>query len=348
MTTSFLENCVPRLTAAMMIVISLAGCNRQAPPAAAQAKSTFLRQVQVIELPGVEGRFDHFAADVKGGRLFVAALGNGTMEVIDTAAGKRAGSVTGLKKPQGVAFMPESGRVAVACGDDGSVRFYDAATLKPTGPVATGLDDADNLRYDSAGERLFVGYGSGALVAIEPKRARKVGEIKLERHPESFQLERQGARIFVNVPEAGHVAVVDRRQGKVTAAWPIEGAAANFPMALDEPNHRLFVGCRKPARLLVLDTQTGKAVASVDVIGDTDDLFYDAASKRIYVAGGGGKVTVVAQLAPDRYEIIGEVVTAPGARTAFFVPETGRLYVAVPKRGAQSAELRVYEVVSGR
>jgi YVTN family beta-propeller protein len=335
-----------RTNVAILVVLLAAGCSADSGGKADKA-TPLLRQVQVIELPGVEGRLDHFAADTKGGRLFVAALGNNSLEVIDTAAGKRAGSVTGLKKPQGVAFLPESGRLAVACGDDGMLRFYDAATLKP-GPVIEGLDDADNVRYDAAARRLYVGYGGGALAVIDPETARKVGEIKLDGHPESFQLERQGTRIFVNVPEAKHVAVVDRQKGTVTAAWPTDGASANFPMALDEPNHRLFVGCRKPAKLLVLDTQAGKTVTSVDVVGDTDDLFYDAANKRIYVAGGGGKITVVSQAAPDRYEVIGEVETAPGARTAYFVAEAGRLYVALPKRGAQSAELRVYEVVSGR
>jgi DNA-binding beta-propeller fold protein YncE len=238
--------------------------------------------------------------------------------------------------------------LAVACGDDGTLRFYDSATLKP-GPVVDNLDDADNVRYDAAAKKLYVGYGGGALAVIDPETARKVGEIKLEGHPESFQLERQGRRIFVNVPEAKHVAVIDRQKGTVTATWSIGSATANFPMALDEANHRLFIGCRKPAKVVVLDTQTGKAVASVEVVGDTDDLFYDAANERIYVAGGGGKVTIVSQAAPDRYEVIGEVETAPGARTTYFIPETGRLYVAVPKRGgAQSAELRVYEAASGR
>src|SRR5258705_5527565 len=169
-----------RTSVAIRVVLLTAGCAADSSAKADKA-SPLLRQAQVIELPGVEGRFDHFAADVKGGRLFLAALGNGTMEVIDTATGKRAGSITGLKKPQGVAFLPESGRLAVACGDDGTLRFYDATTLKP-GPVVDGLDDADNVRYDAAAKRLYVGYGGGgALAVIDPATARQVGEVKLER-----------------------------------------------------------------------------------------------------------------------------------------------------------------------
>src|SRR5258706_980674 len=185
------------------------GCNTNGQGAPIAAGDRWLKLVHTIPLPNVEGRFDHFAADPRGHRLFIAALGNDTLEVIDTDAGTRAGSVTGLHKPTGVAFLPESGQVAVASGDDGTVRFYDRATLKP-GPKVEGLDDADNVRYDPAAKRLYVGYGSGALAIIDAEKAQKVADIKLDAHPESFQLEKSGKRIFVNVTQAGHIAVVDR------------------------------------------------------------------------------------------------------------------------------------------
>jgi outer membrane protein assembly factor BamB len=189
-----------------------------------------------------------------------------------------------------------------------------------------------------------VGYGEGGLAAIDPESGKQVADIKLDAHPESFQLETNGKRIFVNVPNAGHVAVVDRETGTVIEKIPMKEARANFPMALDEADHRLFIGCRKPAELLVLDMETGKTVASVDIVGDTDDLFYDAANKRIYVSGGEGRVTVISQVSADNYDVAGQVATAPGARTSFFVPETGTLYVAVPHRGAQKTELRAFTV----
>jgi len=304
-----------------------------------------LREVGSVPLPGVEGRFDHFAVDAEGKRLFVAALGNDTVEVVDLAPnpGRQAGTIKGLKKPAGVAFLPGLNRIAVASGGDGKCRFYDARTLARVGEVG-GLDDADNVRYDAAKRLLYVGYGGGALAVIDPAAMRVVAEVKLPAHPESFRLETGGPRVFVNVPDANNaVVVVDRDKRAVVATWRLKGAGANFPMWLDEPHRRLFVGCRRPAKLLVLDTQSGATGASVDCVGDADDVSYDEASKRVYVTGGDGAVTVIEQLDADHYRSAGEVKTAPGARTSLFVPELHRLYVAVPHRGAQRAEIKVFD-----
>jgi DNA-binding beta-propeller fold protein YncE len=305
--------------------------------------SNLLTQVQTIPLDGVEGRIDHFGLDAKGKRLFVSALGNNTVEVVDLVAGKVTNHISNLRAPQGIGFAPESNRLAVANDGDGSCRFYAGTSLQQTATVDL-KDDADNVRYDKASHRFWVGYGEGGLAAIDPESGKQVADIKLDAHPESFQLETNGKRIFVNVPNAGHVAVVDRETGTVIEKIPMKEARANFPMALDEADHRLFIGCRKPAELLVLDMETGKTVTSVDIVGDTDDLFYDAANKRIYVSGGEGRVTVISQVSADNYDVAGQVATAPGARTSFFVPETGTLYVAVPHRGAQKTELRAFTV----
>jgi DNA-binding beta-propeller fold protein YncE len=301
-----------------------------------------LRPVQTIPLPGVEGRIDHFGFDAKGQRLFVAALGNNTVEVVDLAAGMVIGRIKDLQAPQGIALSRDFNRLAVANDTDGSVRLFDAATFKPV-HVIDLKDDADNVRYDADARRFWVGYGNGGLAAIDPNSGQLLADVKLDAHPESFQLESKGKRIFVNVPGARHIAVVDREKGTVIAKWPLNDSQANFPMALDEANRRLFIGCRRPAKLLVLDMESGKSVASLDIVGDTDDLFYDAANKRIYVTGGEGRITVVAQAGADSYRVAGQVATAAGARTSYFVPSTGRLYVAVPHRNAQPAELRVYQ-----
>jgi YVTN family beta-propeller protein len=304
-----------------------------------------LRQVAAIPLPGVEGRFDHFAVDVKGERLFVAALGNNTVEVIDTRNGKRAGTVKGLRKPAGVAFLPELNRVAVGCGEDEACVILNAATLETVGRVEK-LPDADNVRYDAAAGLLYCGYGEGAIAVIDGRTAKLVRSIELAGHPESFQLETKGPRLFVNVPDARRgpqIAVIDRKEGRVVATWRVSDAAANFPMALDEPNHRLFIGCRQPAKLLVLNTETGKVASSVDCAGDADDLFYDPQTKLIYVSGGEGFISVIRQRDAEHYEPVGRIQTAPGARTSFFSAVTGRLYLAVPHRGEQRAEIRVFE-----
>jgi YVTN family beta-propeller protein len=309
----------------------------------AQAANTpALKLTQTIPLPGVQGRFDHFAIDTQGRRLFLAALGNNTLEVIDLATGKRIQSVTGMSKPTGILYQPESNRIFVANGDDGTLKMVDGASYKITGSLGS-LDDADNLRYDPKTKLAYLGYGEGALGVIDVSSGKEIAAVKLPKHPESFQLEKQGKRVFVNVPDAKQVAVIDREQRTVVETWPMAKYQANFPMALDEANHRLFIGCRKPARLVVLDTSTGKPVTDLAISGDTDDLFYDAARKRIYLSCGEGYIDVIDQRNPDTYESRERIPTRPGARTSFFSPELKQFYLAVPQRGNQPAELRIYQ-----
>jgi DNA-binding beta-propeller fold protein YncE len=303
-----------------------------------------LRLVQTIPLTKVEGRIDHMGVDVKGQRLFVAALGNNTLEVVDLAQGKQIRSVAGLREPQGVAYVPEFDQVVVANGEDGTVRTFDAKSFATVSTVMFG-DDADNVRYDSAGGRLVVGYGAGALGFIDAKTHGVVGTVKLAAHPESFQLEKSRPRIYVNVPTANQIAVVDSRKQSVMTTWPVGDYRSNFPMALDEAHHRLFVGARNPAKLVVFDTESGKRVTALDISGDTDDLFFDQESKRIYVSAGAGNIDAINQIDADHYEHTGKIATASGARTSLYVPDLHRLYLAVPHRGAQETSIRVYETV---
>lgn len=295
-----------------------------------------------ISLPRVEGRIDHMAYDSAARRLLVAALGNNTVEVLDLPGAVAVRSLAGFREPQGIAVAADARLAAVANGEGGGVELIGGDDFRPVSFVKLG-DDSDNVRYDPAAKRLYVGFGNGALAAVDPATAKVVGEITLAGHPESFQVEREGARIFVNVPGANHIAVLDRRQMKVIATWPLTAANANFPMALDEANHRLLIGCRRPAKLLVYDTATGTQVGSADIVGDTDDLFYDAARKRVYVSGGEGFIDVLQADEGNRFTRIARLPTASGARTSLFVPESSRLYLAVPHRGAQRAEVRVYD-----
>ena len=294
-----------------------------------------------IALPSVNGRIDHLAFDAASRRLFVAALGNDTVEAIDVTGAKVVKSLPGFHEPQGIAAVPEMNLVAIANGEGDGVQLVDAATLASARQVRLG-EDSDNVRYDAAAKRLYVGYGSGALAAIDPADGSVTGRVSLPAHPESFQLESGGSRIFVNLPDARQIDVVDRTSLTVTARWPVTAAAANFPMALDDAGHRLFVGCRRPAKLLVYDTRSGSAGASADIVGDTDDLFFDTARRRLYVIGGGGFIDVfdVSGAAPSR---IARIDTAPGARTGLYVAALNRLFVAVPHRGGQLAEIRVFE-----
>jgi DNA-binding beta-propeller fold protein YncE len=313
------------------------------PPLAAASDGAQLTLVKKIPLPEVSGRIDHFTFDSKSHRLLVAALGNNTLEIIDVEKGEVVHEISGFSHPQGVGFDPDSGRYIVANANDGVCRLFDAGTLAETGRVDL-KDDADNIRYDRAARLLWVGYGDGGLAAIDPASGRQVADLKLEGHPESFQLETRGSRIFINVPDEQEIIVADRQQKTVVAHWALNEARSNFPMALDETHHRLFVGCRHPAKLVVLNTDNGAVVASVDLVGDSDDVYFDAARHCIYASGGEGFITVISQKTPDFYVVTDKIPTASGARTSFFDADTGRLFLAVPHRLFQAAEVRVYQV----
>jgi DNA-binding beta-propeller fold protein YncE len=300
-----------------------------------------LASVGRLELAGVEGRFDHFAFDAATNRLFVAALGNDTIEVVDVRGARRVTSVRGVDEPQGLAWVPP-GRLIIANGGNGDVQLREGDDLRVGKTVATA-GDADNVRYDASARRAYVGVASGALLAIDPATGAKLGEVRLPGHPESFQLERNGARIFVNIPHARQIAVVDRRGMTIAATWRVTAAQANYPMALDEDDRRLFVICRSPARVLVYDTTSGKMTASFAAVGDADDAFFDAGRKRLYVIGGQGFVDVFQRQDADHYASIAHVPTAPGARTGLFVPDSQRLFVAVPHRGQQGAAILMFE-----
>ena len=299
---------------------------------------------KTIPLEKVEGRIDHLAADVAGQRLFVAALANNTVEVLDLKAAKAIQSLPGFAEPQGIAYVPELDRLFVANGQDGTCRIIDGHSFKTISSVPCG-EDADNVRYDDKARRIYVGYGGGALAVLDAKTGAQLADIKLAGHPESFRLETGAPWIFVNVPNANHIAVVDREKGTVTETWPLKQAKANFPLFLDETNHRLFAGCRKPAKLLVFDTSApgGRQVATVPISSDTDDLFFDARNKFIYVSCGQGVIDVIKQTGADTYEKVKAIPTPAGARTSLFLPELKMFCVAVPHHGAQSAEIRVFK-----
>ena len=301
-----------------------------------------LALVRTIDLPRVEGRIDHLALDLATQRLYVAALGNNTVEVLDVKAGTHLKSLPGFREPQGIAVAADAKAVAVANGQGNGLQLLSGEDYRPGAMIRLG-DDADNVRYDAAARRLYVGFGSGALAAIDPAAARVLGQVKLAGHPESFQLERAGAKIFVNVPTADHIAVVDRASMTVVGTWPVATAKSNFPMSLDEANHRVFVGCRRPAKALVFDTTSGKETVSFEIVGDTDDLFYDAERKRLYVSGGEGYIDVIQDGGGNTFTRIAHVPTASGARTSLFVADQNRLYLAVPHRGSQKAEIRIFE-----
>ncbi len=320
---------------ATLLLCSAALCVRAQEPAT-------LKLTQTIPLPGVKGRIDHFAIDAKGRRLFVAALGNDTLEVLDLAAGKSLKRLAGLRKPQGVLYLEQPNQIGVANGGDGTFKLFDGASCELVKNLGS-LADADNVRFDPKTKLIYVGYGEGAIAIVDSVTMKQTGRIELPAHPEAFQLEAQGNRIFLNAPDARQIAVIDRGKRVVTATWPMNDFRANFPMALDEAHHRLFVGCRQPARLVVFETTAGKPVADLAISGDTDDLFYDAARHRIYISCGEGFIDVIDQRDEGQFSIRERISTRPGARTGLFSAELDQFYLAVPARGKEPAEIRIFQ-----
>jgi DNA-binding beta-propeller fold protein YncE len=306
----------------------------------AMGQAAPLKLEQTIELPDVQGRIDHMSIDIAGQRLFVSARGNNTLEVVDLKAGKRAHTISGLKEPQGALYIADKNRLFVASDKDGTVKVFDGTSFQLLKTVEYG-DDADNLRYDAARERVYVGFGGGALGEMDTD-GQKIGETKLDLHPESFQLEKGSSRIYVNLPGSRKVAVVDREAHSVVTSWGMGLTLGNYAMALDEADHRIFVVSREPARLVVMDTATGKVVQKLAAVGDCDDIFWDAARKRIYATGGDGAISVFEQQDPDHYREMARIATVKGARTSFFSPDLGRLYVAVRRQGSTPAQIQVF------
>lgn len=296
-----------------------------------RARESALLLETIIPLAGVGGRIDHMAVDLPHGRLFVAELGNNTVDVIDVAGRTRVGRIAGLKEPQGVGYLPARDLVAVANAGDGSVRFFHGADLTPAGTVPLG-DDADNVRVDPETGEVLVGYGAGAIAIIDPERPAKAADLPLAGHPEGFRYDPASGRVYVNVPDKRQVAVLDRKTGRDVGNWTFPDARSNFPMALDEAGGRVAIGFRSPARLVEVDAASGAMAGSAAICGDTDDVFFDAKRGCYYVSCGEGAVDVVDRtgnglVRRDR------IKTASGARTSLFVPELDRLFVAARAGG---------------
>ncbi len=309
----------------------------------AARSSAPLELVATIPLPGVEGRIDHLALDEAHAHLFVAALGNGSLELVDLSEKKAHKRVEGLHEPQGVVYLPARDEVWVSQGGGGVLDVYRGESLELLEHIRLG-PDGDNLRVDADAQRVWLGYGSGALACVEVAGRKALGRARLPAHPEAFALERKGTRVFANVPSERGVCVVDREKAEQVAFWPVESAQANYPLLLLEAEKQLVLGCRNPGKLVVLDSDTGKQRQAVELSGDVDDLWLDEARGRIYASCGEGTLDVFARKAAGAaWERVAVVPTAKGARTSCFSAARKQLFLAVPKSGEHAAEIRVYE-----
>jgi YVTN family beta-propeller protein len=308
------------------------------PSSVTAQEKAMMRLESKIALGNVAGRIDHLAFDAAGGRLFIAELGNNTVGVVSVEKRAVIHRITGLSEPQGVAFLDSDRTLYVANAGDGVVHTFRGDDFAEHGRIALG-SDADNIRFDATDKRLVVGHGSGALAVIDPATRKTVATYPLKAHPESFQIDETRNRIFVNLPEAHAVAVLERSSGRLLAQWQLTHVA-NFPMALDPAQPRLFTVFRKPARLVAYSTEDGKTFADVAVCGDADDVFFDAKRQRVYVVCGEGFVDVFdGRGKPER---VGRVPTSEGARTGLFVPALDRLFVAARANSKEPATLWVF------
>jgi DNA-binding beta-propeller fold protein YncE len=310
-----------------------------------------LKLIQTIPMPNVKGRMDHLGVDVKGKRIFAAALDNNTLEVIDLKAGKRIFSIPAQSKPQGVFYSPDFKRLFVANGTDGTCKIFSGNGFKLIDSLSVGTNPS-HVGYDPATKYLYVGVGvprsePGALAIVDTHSNKHIGDIKTEVRPGGVKIERSGARIFVTLRGQAKVGVVDKTKREEIATWPMTGAPFISALAFDETHHRLFGGTRNPSILIVFDTESGKQITQLEGVNGIDDLWYDAAHKRIYASGGrdadAGFVFVYQQGDADHYELTAKVPTRVNAQTSIWVPELNRYYISASANDREDAAILVFE-----
>lgn len=303
----------------------------------------YLKLEKTISLSGVEGRIDHMDIDVRNQVVYIAALGNNTLEAVNLQQGKVIQRIKGLDEPQGVGFIPETNEIFVANGGNGLCYFYNAATFHKVTTIYLS-SDADDVRYDASTGKIYVGYGQGGIAVINAATHRQIEDVHLPAHPEGFQIDKKADKLFVNLPDAHAIGVIDLKTMKLIKEWKTGSLYANFPMALDALHHRLFIGYRRPAELAVLDSRTGKAISKMAMAGDADDLYYDETTQRIYVSGGGGYINIFQQQHANTYQEIANISTRHGARTSLLIPSLHLFLLAERASGEKQAQLLVYKI----
>lgn len=309
-----------------------------------KAQENLLTLYAKIALPNVSGRIDHIAFDAANNLAFIAALGNNTVEAVNINTKQVVHTIKNFHEPQGIVFIPSLQKLAVANGDDGTCIFYDTKNYSVLNTIKL-KGDADNIRYNRETNLLYVGYGNGAIGIIDAGEMKLINSIPLDGHPESFQLNKKQNRLYINVPDADETEVADIITNKVIAKWKNTNASSNFPMALDEEHNRLFICCRSPAKLRMINTQSGKDITSIQCSGDADDVFYDAADSLIFISAGRGYIDVFKTTGNNTIQQINHIETASGARTSLLLPAEKKLLLAVPAHNGNSAALWVYNIL---
>jgi DNA-binding beta-propeller fold protein YncE len=302
---------------------------------------------RTITLPPGTGKFDHFAVDLRANRLFIAATGNHTIEIVDLNTDKVTQTIAGLGKPHGLVWIPETKRLYASDGAQGDLKIFEGSPLRLIGSIKLS-DDADDMVYDGKTSLLYVGHGGSdaanpaKVAVIDTRNETLLKDLPMATHPEGLEIDNAQHRIFVNVADRAEVAVIDGATHALSGSWKITRAQDNVPLAFDEQHDLLFVACRTPGRLVVLDGQSGKEIADLPADNGADDLFYDAELHRIYLIAGSGAVDTYAIDATKTVRPLGVTHTSPGAKTGLLVPSQHALYVGVVATGSKEAEIRVY------
>ncbi len=301
-----------------------------------------LNKHQTILLPNIKGRIDHMSIDLNSKRLFVAALGNGTVEIIDLKSGKDVYSITGFDEPQGVLYYAKNNLLFVTSAGDGTCKIFDASNYKLLKTIHLG-EDADNIRLDSKRDIVFIGYGSGGIAAINPISMRIVYKIDLPDHPESFQIDEKKSLMFVNIPGVAQLEVIDIQNRKVIQRVQLD-INGNFPMALDTLNHLIFVGSRNPSKMIIFNETSLKIVHKKNISGDADDIYYDNKNSLIFISCGSGYIDVFKLINSNKIIFKESFKTSPGARTSLYVPVINKLFIAARKYDGNPANVTEYSV----
>lgn len=304
-------------------------------------QSDELKLEKAIALPSVKGRIDHMDVNMKDRIVYMAALGNNSVEVVDIVKGIVLHSIKAFNEPQGVAYIPQQKEIFVANGGNGDCYFYNANSFEKTATIHLS-SDADDVRYDSISELIYVGYGEGGIAVIDGRSHKQTGEINLAAHPEGFQLDKKLNKIYINVPDVHQIAVADLSSYKITTTWNTGDYRANFPMTIDTIDQIVLVGYRSPSRLVVMDENSGAILATSNLVSDVDDVFFDEAERKIYASGGGGFITIY-QWQKHEIKQVAKISTRDGARTSLLIPTLKLFILAARANGSKPAELQVYK-----
>jgi hypothetical protein len=316
------------------------------PSACAQTAAPLVLQSKIV-LPGVKGKFDHLSIDEAGNRLFIAATGNKSVEVVDVATGKTTQSLTGLEKPHGLVWAANIGRLFVADGEKAELDVFEGNPLRLIKSIPLSKD-ADDLVYDNESKLLYVGHGGtdtsnpASVAIVDANRLTTLKQLPVAAHPEALELDSAGKRIFVNISDTGEVVVIDGKTQNIVGTWNLATAKGNTPLAYDSASDVLLVGCRTPAKLVVLSAKTGKEIDSAPISAGADDMFYEPQTHRAYVIAGSGAVDSYVWSPEGKLQVLPVTRTAAGAKTGLLVPSQRTLYVAMPGVGG-AAEIVVYQ-----